>query len=77
MRRDRIVMVRCPTPKRVTLPNGRKFTTRFKRGLEEIYQQIFTLKDRTNKEQLLKEKDEDNCIKVVVVLKVHLANCLK
>ena len=30
MCRDRIVMVRCTTPKRVTLPNGRTFTARFK-----------------------------------------------
>ena len=32
MRRDRIVMVRRATPKRVTLPNGRTFTARFKRA---------------------------------------------
>ena len=32
-RRDRIVMVKRQTPKKVTLPNGRTFYARYKRAI--------------------------------------------
>ena len=33
--RNRIIMVRCARPKLVTLPNGRRFTARFKRATHD------------------------------------------
>ena len=45
--------------------------------LEETYQRMFVSRDLTNKEQLLREKDEDSRIKVVVGFKSAFGKLFK
>ena len=56
--RDRIVMVKRQTPKKVTLPvtvTVEHFMQNINEQLVQIYRQTYVLNDRINKEQRLKE----------------------
>ena len=56
--RDRIVMVKRQTPKKVTLPvtvTVEHFMQNINEQLVQIYRQTYVLNDRISKEQRLKE----------------------
>ena len=56
--RDRIIMIKRATPKRVTLPNGRTFLARYRRATREmIFLPILVYREYIKKELLQKVKE--------------------
>ena len=55
--RDRIIMIKRATPKRVTLPNGRTFLARYKRATRKIFLPILVYREYIKKELLQKVEE--------------------
>ena len=56
--RDRIIMIKRATPKRVTLPNGKTFLARYRRATRDDLPPNISLPKYIKKELLQKEKEE-------------------